>query len=144
MTFDPRLNAAWWVLRIGLGLGLFLAGLDKYFNVLTNWGMYLSPLAERLLPVSATVFMDAMGVAEMAIGLAILAGWTRIGGYLVMAWLLAISINLAVAGTFWDLAMRDVEVALGAFALAKLTEVRAAAKADAPGTMRDLANLKAA
>ena len=44
---DKQINSAWWALRIGLGLGPFLAGLDKFFNLLTTWQMYLSPLAER-------------------------------------------------------------------------------------------------
>ena len=60
---DKQINSAWWALRIGLGLGPFLAGLDKFFNLLTNWQMYLSPLAERLLPVSATTFMRTVGAA---------------------------------------------------------------------------------
>jgi hypothetical protein len=135
VNFDPRLNTAWWALRIGLGLGLFLAGLDKYFDILTNWGMYLSPLAERMLPVSGAAFMHIAGAVEMTIGLAILTRWTRIGSYFAMAWLLAIAMNLAAGGTFWDLAMRDVEIALGAFALAKLTEAHAAAQAASAGTI---------
>ncbi len=66
-----KLNSAWWALRVGLGLGAFLAGLDKFFNVLTDWGMYLSPSAERLLPVSGAVFMRVVGVIEMAVGLVV-------------------------------------------------------------------------
>ncbi len=123
------LNSAWWVLRIGLGLGPFLAGLDKFFNVLTNWEMYLSPLALKVLPVSAPVFMRAVGVVEMVVGLAILAGYARVGGYVVGIWLLAIAVNLATTGMFWDLVVRDVEIALGAYALARLSEAREAAAA---------------
>ena len=121
---EHKLATAWWALRVGLGLGAFLAGLDKFFNLLTTWSMYLSPLAERLLPVSAAVFMRAVGVVEMLVGLAILTRWTRLGAWVMSAWLLAIVANLAVAGSFWDLAMRDLEVALAAFALARLTEWR--------------------
>ncbi|MGE5345355.1 MAG: hypothetical protein ACM3JH_05315 [Acidithiobacillales bacterium] len=123
------LNSAWWVLRIGLGLGPFLAGLDKFFNILTNWEMYLSPLAIKVLPVSAPVFMHAVGVVEMAVGLAILAGYARVGGYVAGVWLLAIAVNLATTGMFWDVAVRDVEIALGAYALARLSEARQAAAA---------------
>lgn len=119
-----ELSSAWWALRIGLGLGPFLAGLDKFFNTLTDWGMYLSPLAEKLLPVSAPIFMRTVGVVEMAVGLAILAGWTRIGGYIAMVWLLAIAVNLLTTGMFYDLAVRDVEIAIGAYALARLSEAR--------------------
>ncbi len=130
-----KLNSAWWALRVGLGLGAFLAGLDKFFNVLTDWGMYLSPLAERLLPVSGAVFMRVVGVIEMAVGLLILAGFARIGGYILMAWLVSIAINLVSTGMFFDLAVRDVEIALAAYTLARLTEVRltAAPRESAPG-----------
>ena len=58
---DHRLNTAFWALRIGLGLGALLAGLDKFFNILTDWSMYLSPLATRVLPISSAVFMRAVG-----------------------------------------------------------------------------------
>ena len=121
---DRKLEIVWWVLRIGLGLGAFVAGLDKFLDLLTTWSMYLSPLAERLLPVSGAVFMRAVGVVEMLVGLAILTRWTRLGAWAMAAWLLAIAANLAAAGSFWDLAMRDLEVALAAFALARLTEWR--------------------
>ena len=70
--FDSRLDQAWWVLRIGLGLGPFLAGLDKYFNLLTNWTGYISPMALKLLPFSGQTFMHIVGVIEMIVGLAIL------------------------------------------------------------------------
>lgn len=124
VKMDSRLNQAWWLFRIGLGLGSFLAGLDKFFNLLTDWGMYLSPLAEQLLPVSSAVFMGVVGVVEMVVGAGILAGFTRLGGYVVMVWLLAIAANLASTGMFYDLAVRDVEIAIGAYALARLTEIR--------------------
>ena len=122
---DHRLSMAFWVLRIGLGLGAFLAGLDKFFNILTDWSMYLSPLATRVLPISATAFMRSVGVIEMMVGLAILAGFSRIGAYVLMGWLIAISINLIITRLYYDLAVRDIEIALGAFALARLSEVRA-------------------
>jgi uncharacterized membrane protein YphA (DoxX/SURF4 family) len=120
---DHRLNTAFWVLRIGLGLGALLAGVDKFFNILTDWSMYLSPLATRVLPISSAVFMRAVGVIEVIVGLAILAGFSRIGGYVMMAWLIAISINLIMTGMYYDLAVRDIEIALGAFTLARLSEV---------------------
>ncbi len=124
-----ELNSAWWALRIGLGVGPFLAGLDKFFNLLADWQMYLSPLAEKMLPVSPAVFMRGVGVIEMIVGLAILTKWTRLGAYVAAVWLLAIAANLVTSGAFFDLAVRDVEIALGAYALARLTEVR---EAEAP------------
>jgi uncharacterized membrane protein YphA (DoxX/SURF4 family) len=126
MKPENKLDTCWWVLRIGLGAAAFLAGLDKFFNLLTNWSMYLSPLMERLLPVSGTVFMRLIGPVEMIVGLAILTRWTRLGAYVAAVWLLAIAVNLLTTGNFYDLAVRDVEMALAAWVLARLTEIRAA------------------
>jgi len=125
IAVERNLNGAWWALRIGLGAGILLAGLDKFFDVLATWSMYLSPLAERLLPVSGDTFLRGVGIVEIAVGLAILTRWTRLGAYALSAWLLLIVVNLALAARFWDLVVRDVEVAISAFALARLTEWRA-------------------
>ena len=126
--FDSRLDQAWWALRIGLGVGPFLAGLDKYFNLLANWPAYMSPLALKILPFSAQTFMHIVGVIEMIVGLAILTKWTRLGSYVASVWLLAIAINLVSTGMFFDVAVRDVEIALAAFVLARLTETRRSAE----------------
>jgi len=122
--FDSRLDRAWWALRIGLGVGPFLTGLDKYFNLLTDWSMYTSPLVLKLLPFSGRTFMHVVGVIEMIVGLAILTKWTRLGSYVASAWLVAIAINLVSTGMFLDVAVRDLEMALAAFVLARMTEVR--------------------
>ena len=121
---DPRLNAAWWALRIGLGAGPIIAGIDKYFNVLANWEMYLSPIGTRVLPLKDTTFMHAVGVVEIIAGIIVFSRWTKIGSYIVGAWLIAIAINLVSTGMFYDLAVRDVEIAIGAFALCQLSAVR--------------------
>jgi len=121
---DKRLTPAWWALRIGLGAAAFLAGLDKFFNLLTNWSMYLSPLAVRMIPVSAITFLRAVGVVEMVVGLAILTKATKVGAYVAAVWLLAIAVNLLTTGMFFDIAVRDVEMAIAAYTLASLTTVR--------------------
>jgi uncharacterized membrane protein YphA (DoxX/SURF4 family) len=125
MDFDSRLNHAWWVLRIGLGLGPLIAGADKFTNLLTNWEMYLNPIAPKLLHIAPTTFMHLVGVIEMIVGVLVLTRFTRYAAYILMIWLIGIALNLVTQGTFFDLAVRDIEIALGAFALAKLTEVRA-------------------
>jgi uncharacterized membrane protein YphA (DoxX/SURF4 family) len=122
--FDSRLKTSWWALRIGLGLGPIIAGIDKYFNKLADWSMYLSPLATKVVPVSAATFMHVVGVLEIIAGIIVLSKWTKIGGYMVMAWLLAIAVNLVTTGMFYDLAVRDVEIAVGAFVLSQLTVVQ--------------------
>jgi uncharacterized membrane protein YphA (DoxX/SURF4 family) len=122
--FNERLNRSWWVLRIGLGVGPIIAGIDKYFNFLTNWEMYLSPLATKVIPIAPSTFMHIVGAVEIVAGIIVLSRWTRVGAYIVMAWLIGIAINLLTTGMFYDLAIRDVEIALGAFALSQLSPVR--------------------
>jgi uncharacterized membrane protein YphA (DoxX/SURF4 family) len=121
---DQRLNSSWWALRIALGLAPFLAGLDKFFNLLTKWTMYLNPLALRVVPVAPETFMRAVGVIEMIVGIAILTRWTRLGAYVAAAWLVCIALNLVSMGAFFDVAVRDLLIAVAAFSLARLTEVR--------------------
>ena len=121
MNID-RLTAPWWTLRVALGAAAFLAGLDKFFNLLADWPAYLSPLAEHLLPFSSSAFMHIVGVIEMAVGAAILAGFTQLGGYVAAAWLLCIAVNLVTTGRYFDVAVRDVAMAIAAFTLARLTE----------------------
>ena len=121
---DERLNISWWALRIALGLMPIIAGLDKYFNKLADWGMYLSPYATKVVPISTPAFMHIVGVVEIIAGVIVLSRWTKIGSYIVMLWLIGIAVNLVTTGMFYDLAVRDLEIAVGAFVLAQLTVVR--------------------
>ncbi len=129
--FEGRLNTVWWALRLGLGVGPIITGIDKYFNKLTDWGMYLSPVATKVIPVSTTTFMHVVGVVEIVAGLIVLSRWTKVGSYLVLVWLLGIAANLLTTGMFYDLAMRDVEIAIAAFALSQLTVLREQQQPDA-------------
>ncbi|MGE5114804.1 MAG: DoxX family membrane protein [Acidobacteriaceae bacterium] len=137
---NTQSNQAWWVLRIGLGVGPLLAGADKFFNILTNWEMYLNPLAPRLLHIQPTTFMHIAGVVEMVVGVLVLTRATRYAAYVVMAWLIAIALSLVVQGQFFDIAVRDLEIALGAFALARLSEARAKESARVSSTARQSLN----
>ena len=129
METHRSLDSAWWALRIGLGLAAFLAGFDKFFNILTDWSLYVSPFTERLLPISVGAFLGVVGVIEMLVGLAILTVWTRLGAYVAAVWLLAVSVNLLFTGQFLDIAVRDVAMAIAAYTLARLTEARQPAEA---------------
>lgn len=131
MANRERLNVAWWTLRVGLGLGPFLAGLDKFFNRLTTWEMYLDPRIAGFLHLAPATFMHAVGVIEMVVGILVFTRWTRYAAYILTAWLVAIAGSLASQGLFLDIAVRDVELALGAFVLAKLTEIRDSALREA-------------
>jgi len=124
--------------RFALGLMAFLAGLDKFFNLLTNWEQYVSPLAQRILPLSPTSLMHLVGVIEMIVGLAILTKATRVGAYVASAWLVCIAVALVTTGQFFDVAVRDVELAIAAFVLAKLTEIREASAVETERVARRL------
>jgi hypothetical protein len=117
-----RLTTPWWALRVALGAAAFLAGLDKFFNLLADWPGYLSPLVAQMLPVSAASFMHIIGIVEMAVGAVILAGYTQLGGYVAAIWLAGIAVNLVTTGRYFDVAVRDVAMAIAAFTLARLTE----------------------
>jgi uncharacterized membrane protein YphA (DoxX/SURF4 family) len=117
-----RLTLPWWALRVAFGAAAFLAGLDKFFNLLANWPAYLTPWAAAVLPLDPSAFMHIVGVIEMAVGATILLGFTRIGGYVAAAWLVCIALNLATTGRYFDIAVRDLVMAVGAFTLARLTE----------------------
>jgi uncharacterized membrane protein YphA (DoxX/SURF4 family) len=121
---DSRITSAFWTLRIAFGLTAFLAGLDKFFNLLTNWEQYASPLVLKLMPLSAGTLMRVAGVIEIIVGLAVLAGMVRLGGYVITAWLTLIAISLVTTGQYFDVAVRDLVMACGAFTLARLAELR--------------------
>ena len=130
---DSRLTTPFRVLQLALGLTATLAGLDKYFNILADWGRYVSPSIAQFLPFSVGTFMAIVGVVEIAVGLAILAAAPRLGAYVASAWLLLIAVNLAVAG-YLDVAVRDVVMSIAAFTLARSLEVRELAPASVFGS----------
>jgi uncharacterized membrane protein YphA (DoxX/SURF4 family) len=121
---DSRLTAPFFALRIALGLTATLAGLDKFFNILANWGSYVSPAVAQSLPFSVATFMAIVGVIEIAVGVAILFAAPRLGAYVASAWLLLVAVNLVIAGHF-DVAVRDVVMSIAAFTLARELEVEA-------------------
>ena len=137
---DSRLSSSWWALRLTYGLVPVVAGLDKFTNLLTQWTDYLSPTIPRLLGVAPSSFMHLVGVVEIAAGIFVLSRFTRAGAYLVSAWLLLIALNLLSTGRFFDVAVRDVVMAVGAYTLARLAEVKANVRAPAP----DAVSLKTA
>jgi len=121
-----KLESSWWMLRIGLGAAPVLAGLDKILglNLLADWPSYISPFAAAVLPMSGAAFMQIVGVIEVAAGLAVLTFATRLGAYVVAAWLAAIAVNLITTGHYFDIAVRDLLLAIAAYTLARLTEAR--------------------
>lgn len=120
---EKKTDLAYWALRLTYGLIPIVAGADKFTNLLTDWSKYLSPVAKDALPVAPETFMHLVGVIEIAAGTLVLTRFTRVGAYVVSAWLVAIAVNLLTGGAY-DVAARDVAMAVGAFSLAKLAEAR--------------------
>jgi len=112
---------AYTILLVGFAALPVVAGLDKFFHALVNWDMYIVPRVESALPVSGHTFMLAVGVIEIAAGL-LVALRPRIGAYVVAAWLWGIIINLLLAANFYDIALRDFGLSLGALAMARLSQ----------------------
>ena len=112
----------WSLLRLTYGLVPIVAGLDKFTHLLTNWDMYLHPGIASMLPFSAHTFMLIVGVIEIIAGLLVLVR-PAIGGYVVMAWLIGIALQLIASGQYFDIAVRDLVMAVGAFSLARLSKV---------------------
>ena len=106
------------ILKYTFGLVPIVAGLDKFFYLLTDWEKYLHPAIASIIP--ASTFMAIVGIIEIAAGVLVLTK-TRIGAYIVSLWLLAISLNLLFTG-YYDIAVRDIVMAISAYVLAKLSE----------------------
>lgn len=117
-----RLLLPWWSLRVALGAAAFLAGLDKFFNLLADWPGYLSPWITQVVPTTPDTFMHVIGPVEMIVGLTILAGYVRLGGYVAALWLCGIALTLVTTGRYFDVAVRDLVMAIAAFTLARLSE----------------------
>lgn len=110
------------ILKLTYGIVPIVAGLDKFTHLLTNWAEYLGKNAD-LLPFEPMLFMKIAGIIEIIAGIIIL---TRplIGAYIVMAWLVCIAFQLLIGGQHFDVAVRDLVMAIGAYTLAQLTKIQ--------------------
>jgi hypothetical protein len=115
---DPAFQA-FWLLRIGFIVAPILFGLDKFAHVLVDWDIYLAPEFADLFNAEPHTLMYLVGAIEILAGL-IVAFWPRFGGYLVAAWLAGIIVNLLIQADFYDIALRDFGLLIGALALARL------------------------
>jgi len=115
---DPAFQA-FWLLRIGFTLAPILFGLDKFANWLVHWQIYLAPEIDHILPGNAHQAMLGIGVVEIVAGV-VVAFRPKYGGYLVAAWLGGIIVNLLLQANFYDIALRDFGLLLGALTLARL------------------------
>ena len=112
---------AYQILHIAFTAAPIIAGLDKFFHVLVNWDQYLAPFIGRLSPIGGHGLMLAVGVIEVIAGL-LVAVKPRIGAFVVALWLLGIIVNLLILSGYYDVALRDFGLMLGALALGRLSE----------------------
>ena len=111
---------AFHILRFGFTVAPMIAGLDKFFGVLVNWDQYLPGVANRLVGGHGHALMQVVGVIEIAAGIGV-AVKPRIFSYVVAAWLAAIIVNLLLIPGYYDVALRDLGLALAALALGRLS-----------------------
>lgn len=110
------------LLKFTYGLIPIVAGADKFTNLLTDWAHYLNPSIKSALPVSDHVFMCVVGVIEIIAGMLVFISPQK-GGLLVCVWLILIALNLIASGSYLDVAVRDLAMAIGAFSLSKLSGI---------------------
>lgn len=118
---DSNVQLVKTVLKYTFGLVPIVAGLDKFANILTNWSQYISEGLSTLLPFEPHTFMMIVGVIEIVAGVLVFTK-TRIGAYVVSAWLAAIALTLILSWSYVDVAVRDLVMAISAFCLAKLAK----------------------
>ena len=117
-TLESR---AFQLLRTVFVIAPIAFGLDKFANLLTDWTIYLAPWINDIVPGNAQQAMYAVGVVEIAAGF-LVAVAPRIGAFVVAAWLLGIIVDLLTLGDFYDVALRDFGLFVGALALGLLAE----------------------
>ncbi|MCC6678907.1 MAG: DoxX family membrane protein [Phycisphaerales bacterium] len=110
-------------LRLCYGLIPVIAGADKFTNLLTDWSKYLPEFMTNVVPVSPHTFMMVVGVIEIIAGLAVLTVLPRLGAYVVALWLVLIAGAVTLAG-YYDIAVRDLAMALGAYTLGSVAALR--------------------
>jgi len=112
-------DTVWLTLRLVFGLVPIVAGLDKFTNLLVDWSKYLAPFMAQMVPPHG--FMMLVGVIEIVAGIGVLfTPWTKVFAWIVGIWLIGIALDLLIAG-YYDIAVRDVVMAISAFCLARLT-----------------------
>lgn len=120
VTHNPVWQA-YQILHVAFTIAPIIAGADKFFHLLVNWDMYLAPTIANLSPVGGHNLMLAVGVIEIVAGI-LVAIKPRIGAYVVALWLFGIIVNLLMIPGFYDIALRDLGLCLGALALGRLSD----------------------
>jgi len=119
-TSTDKLNLVKRLLTITYGVIPIVAGADKFTNLLVDWSKYLHPALKAMLPIPESTFMLIVGVIEIIAGILVFINPAK-GAYLVSVWLVLIALSLLASGSYLDVAVRDIAMAIGAFSLAQLS-----------------------
>lgn len=126
MTLSPqnylKFTRVWWLLKITYGLLFIVAGADKFTKYVTEWEKYISPLVLQHVPLTSFQIVVVVAIFEIILGIIILSR-TRLGAYIAAGWLMVIAVNLATM-MLLDIAVRDIVMAIAAFSLGQLTDVK--------------------
>lgn len=126
MTLSPqnylKFTRVWWLLKITYGLLFIVAGADKFTKYVTEWEKYISPLVLQHVPLTSFQIVVVVAIFEIILGIIILSR-TRLGAYIAAGWLMVIAVNLATM-MLLDIAVRDIVMAIAAFSLGQLTNIK--------------------
>jgi hypothetical protein len=123
-----KITSVFNIMKFTYGIVPMVAGLDKFTNLLVHWEQYLNPAIASALPFFPHTFMMIVGVIEIVAGLIVLSR-PAVGGYIVMAWLTLIAFSLIASKEYFDVAVRDLVMAIGAFSFAQIAKIVLASKA---------------
>ncbi len=118
LSINSTLN----ILKFSFGIVPIVAGLDKFTNLLTDWEKYVHPGIAEILPFSPHAFMMVVGVIEILAGILVLAK-PAVGGIVVAAWLTLVALTLIGSGSYLDVAVRDLVMAIGAYSMVRLSRI---------------------
>lgn len=125
MTRRDPVSQAFSLLYFAYIVAPIVAGVDKFFHYLVDWNIYVSPAYASVVGGNVTKLMDAVGIVEIIAGI-IVAARPRIGGIIVAVWLWGIIVNLLLIPGYFDIALRDFGLSLGALALSRLSVIERA------------------
>ncbi|MGI8893985.1 MAG: tRNA (5-methylaminomethyl-2-thiouridylate)-methyltransferase [Bacteroidia bacterium] len=121
LAVNNKVVSVYTLLKFTYAIVPILAGIDKFTHLLTNWDKYLAPAVVDIIPFEPHTFMLIVGVIEIIAGVIVLLR-PKIGAIIVALWLVGIVINLLISGEYFDIAVRDLVMAIGAFSLYQLAE----------------------
>lgn len=110
------------ILKLVFGIVPIVAGIDKFFNLLTYWPNYMAGSLQEIMPIEISLFMKLVGVIEISAGILVLSR-PLLGAYVVMLWLIVLALQLIFGGHHFDVAVRDLVMAAAAYGLVLISSL---------------------